>query len=660
VAGSDLQGAEEVVRALAAAGRALRLYPPTSSIPRETIDIAAEALGRFFAGGHAALSLAVERDCLSWLGEPLTAAAFGQGGFVDDLRDHGVAQIEMLPGCDASQLLALLSTVSQDPAAVEDAGGIEAALAAAGVHSVRLGMLRLTRSDHLAAAPGEDVDEFLRSVANDPDKLTAWLAAAAEGDPRSLEEGLVELVRAAGPDGNDAFVDTLSKAFLAQSADGKDAILNLSMEQGPIRELTGGVFRTLSSGDIAGAVLGGSLGKNMLSLSSALTTLPLDQVTEQVRQEVQAMLPTSGHTAKEASFLEHMLEVRRRVDPEQPLIDADATYRAAAQAATLSDEVIAKAREAVSRSGSSVSAASVRTMLALLDQQSDHDLYCSSLDAIARVTGRLLEQGQLDLAAQTLADLNGRARGYNGPWPDLPDKLRATIAATANPEAMGFLARAATTDPAQLDAARDIVAYNSDTAAPALVAAAIALGGPGIETAEKIVGRQVVDHLAQHVASAPPARMAPVAARLAREGDSRSIAALESLIRRGEPQARKEAVAGVATVDSAAAVRILGAFLRDPAPEPSTAAARALGKLTAPGVSAVLASRLDELDIDGEGFELAREIITALARTPDPGADAVLDRLAHRKALIKRGHFNEVGSLARQAAQFRAQGGVSR
>lgn len=658
--GSDLQGAEEVVRALAAASRALRLYPSTSSIPQQSVEVASDALQAFFAGGHASLVLAVERDCLSWLGDPLTAAAFGQGGFVDELRDHGVAEMELLPGCDSAQLLALLDTVSKDPSALEETGGIEAALASAGVHGVRLGMLRLTRSDHLAAAPGEDVDEFLRSVANDPDKLTAWLAAAAEGDPRSLEEGLIELVRAAGPDGNDAFVETLSKAFLAQSPDGKDAILSLSMEQGPIRELTGGVFRTLSSGDIAGAVLGGSLGKNMLSLSSALTTLPLDQVTDEVRQEVQAMLPTSGHSAKEASFLEHMLEVRRRIDPEQPLVDADATYRAAAQAATLSDELIAKAREAVSRSGSSVSAASVRTMLALLDQQSDYNLYCSSLDAIARVTTRLLDQGQLDLAAQTLADLNGRARSYAGPWADLPDKLRATIAAAAGPSSMGGLVRTATERPEMLDAAREIVAYSSDLLSPALVAEAISLGAPGIETAEKLVGRQVCDHLAQHIGSTVPSRMAPVAARLTREGDSRSVSAIESVIRRGEPQARKEAVTGIASVDSPAAVRLLGAFLRDPSIDSSTAAARALGRLTTPGVTTVLATRLDEIDVDGEGFELAREIIAALARTPDPGAGAVLDRLAHRKALIKRGHFNDVVNLARQAAQFRAQGGVGR
>ena len=56
--------------------------------------------------------------------------------------------------------------------------------------------------------------------------------------------------------------------------------------------------------------------KNMLSLSSALTNLPLDRCTAEVRAQVQAMLPAQGHTEKEADFLNHMLSVRARVEPE--------------------------------------------------------------------------------------------------------------------------------------------------------------------------------------------------------------------------------------------------------------------------------------------------------------------------------------------------------
>jgi hypothetical protein len=74
----------------------------------------------------------------------------------------------------------------------------------------------------------------------------------------------------------------------------------------------------------------------------------------------------------------------------------------------------------------------------------------------------------------------------------------------------------------------------------------------------------------------------------------------------------------------------------------------------------VLAARLAELDIDGDGFTLAREMIAALARVPDAEAAAALNKLASRRALIKRGHFAEVQDLVQQALQLRAHGGGAR
>ena len=70
-----------------------------------------------------------------------------------------------------------------------------------------------------------------------------------------------------------------------------------------------------------------------------------------------------------------------------------------------------------------------------------------------------------------------------------------------------------------------------------------------------------------------------------------------------------------------------------------------------------LRARLDELDVDGKDFAVARELIGALAHTGDPGATEVLAGLASRRALIKRGHFAEVQDLANQALSQRAKAG---
>jgi hypothetical protein len=46
------------------------------------------------------------------------------------------------------------------------------------------------------------------------------------------------------------------------------------------------MFSMMDAPEIAGAILEGKFGRNMLSLSSALANLPFDQVADSVRDEV--------------------------------------------------------------------------------------------------------------------------------------------------------------------------------------------------------------------------------------------------------------------------------------------------------------------------------------------------------------------------------------
>ena len=88
-------------------------------------------------------------------------------------------------------------------------------------------------------------------------------------------------------------------------------------------------------------------------------------------------------------------------------------------------------------------------------------------------------------------------------------------------------------------------------------------------------------------------------------------------------------------------------------------AARTIAKSGVHGAAVLLASRLAELDVDTTDFTLARELIGALARTPEPAAEEALGRLAGRRALIKRGRFAEVQKLVSQALALRERGGVA-
>ncbi|MDZ4168363.1 MAG: hypothetical protein U1E26_01730 [Coriobacteriia bacterium] len=655
--GDETKELNTALRALATAGRSLRLYPPSSPIPLQSIDAASEALNGFFAEGHQLLSLAVSRDGFVWRATPVGAAALGTSDLVSELRDHGVAEFTITPGFEASDLMGFLGLSGQSPEQVLAEGGFSQALASGGITAITVSEVQLTVVEQVMPGEDEDIEDFLRELAQDPQKLAAWFAAASSGDPKAFEEGLMELVRVSGPSGFPKMLESLSSAFLAQDPEAKDALLGLAMDPGPSRDLTAGMFTFLGSGDIAGSILGGDFGRNMLSLSSALTRLPLERVTAQVRAEVQEMLPGTGHSTKESVFLDHMIEVRELDEPEDALVDSDQTYRAVLEAADLPDDLIERARTAVVQSEGALSAASVRTMLTLLDQQKDYELLCSSIEAIAGIVPRLVEQGELDLAASVLGDLTARAM-MPSPGPDLTERIDEAVAEAVGPRTMQALMRAVVADRTLLPLARALVRHAGEDGRHALITEAVTLKSEGIEVAEELVGRRVVDELAYAAPTATWFQLAPITARLARESDPRSQSVIDSLMRRDE-QSRREVVAGLAASPGPVATRGLTVALNDSSLEVAASAARALGHSSDPAAAGILAERLSRADVDNADYLLARELIAGLARAPGAEADAALEQLANRKARIKRGRFAEVQDLVRQAQLYRVQGGAT-
>lgn len=649
---------EALVRTLATAGKSLRLYPASSPIPRQSVEAVRAALEELFRDGQPVVALTVGRGSFSIGGEAICQKVLGVDELVESLCAHGVAELDITPGCSDEELLGFLTTIARDPIEVRAAGGIAAELVTVGVECIRVTDVQLTVVEHVGPAEDEDFEEFLRNLAKDPEKLAAWFAATATGDPHVFEESLMELVRVSGPSGFQEMVGALSHAFLQQRPEARDALLGLSMDAGPTRDLTGVMLTNLTSNEIAGSIIGGNFGRNMLSLSTALTRLPLEQVTAQVRAEVQAMLPTSGHTAKEAAFLEHMIEVRESAEPEPALIDRDKTYRSVVEAARLTDEVIAQARGAVSASHQTVTAAGVRTMLSLLDQQTDYALFCNSIDSLASLVPKLLEQRDLALASKVLGELSRREALNVGPWPELSERLREALGVAAGPRSMAALLQAVVEDPSRMALAREIVRHAGDAAASSLVAEAVNLKGPGLAAAEELLGRRLIDQLAQIAPRVQWYQLAPIVARLARENDNRSLQTVEALLKRPDEQSRREVATGLSEVGGGIAPRLLATALRDSSPEVAMVAARAIGRSSQPGAASLLGARLGEIDIDNTDFALGREIIAALTRLPGPEADEILAKLASRRTLIRRGRFSEVQDLVSQARAYRAKAGA--
>ncbi|MDP3630498.1 MAG: hypothetical protein Q8S43_06035, partial [Actinomycetota bacterium] len=556
---------DTVVRSLATAVKTLRLYPPTSPIPRQTAEAAVDALTRFFVG-EPVLALTVVRNGFSYAGAPISAP--GSVELADMLTGHGIAEVDIMPGVLTDDLIAFLGVILKDPENVRAAGGPGAMLAAIGIETVRVSDVALTVMEADSFAQAEDVDEFLRELASDPDKLALWLSSATTGDPAALAEGLAELSTVVGAGGLENLMTSLTSAFLQQQQDGRDVLLKLAVKNENTSALMSSVLGNLKTGDIATSLAGGLFGKNVLSMSSMLAGLPLGARVSEVLAEVKPLLATAGHSARELSYLEHMLEVRERETPEAPITEQRPDYAKVAAIAEVKPEEYERARSEVQSSMARMNATSVATMLQLLDQQSDFDLYCKTLDGLASIMPALFEMRDLALANKVIVELASREARTDNPWPELTARLRETIAKATGPRSMSALLHAVADDPSLAAVARDVMRRSGTAGQAAFVREAIGMrDGDGLKLAEEVLGRRIIDLL---IAEAPQAQwfsLGAIVGRLALEGDPRSQSAIEALMKRSDEPSRQEVAKALTSVGSDMALRQIAALMRDPGPE---------------------------------------------------------------------------------------------
>jgi hypothetical protein len=648
---------DRVLRTLATASRSLRLYPAASPIPRQSVGAVQSALEDVFAEESGTLTLTIAREGFECEGTPVSVNIPGGEELAADFRVHGVSEVHLEAGTQTDDILKALLVLAKPAEEVRAQGGFAAALRAEGVQHIAVTEILLTvidatsESDILGDGTGGSGFGDDLELLDDPAKLGAWLSRAAGGDRAELQTSLVSLVQAVGPQGADGLAGAFAQAFASQTTDTRDTLLGLAMEPGPFRNLMGEMFRHQSAGEIASAMLAGSFGRNMLSLSAALATLPLDRIDEAVRAQIQAMLPDSGHTGAEARFLDHMIEVRKRTEPEPSLAASDHTYLAVAEAAAIRQDDLAKARHAVEASGDALDAAGVRTMLALLDQQTEPAQVQECAANLASLVTHLVGSQQVLLADYVIAELMARADKVS---------LQGLLSPLLAPEALGSLLDSALGNESMVEPViRILRALDEDVDVP-LVGQAILRKGPGIELAEKLIGKRIIEPLHNAALHVEWYQIKPIVVRLAVEGDSRSMATVEAMMRRPDPQARQEIVAGLAETGGPLANKLLSNLVRDPSNDVAIAAARALAKSGQAGSGDPIAARISQLDLDNADFELGRELIIALARTPDRSADELLGKLAARRSLMKRGRFNDVQQVVAAALKARSQEAVGR
>lgn len=637
-----------VVRSLGVSWRASRLYPPSSPVPLQTAADVSKAVDLYLAT-EPSLRLVVVREGFLLRGVDDVFTASGVPDFADALGTHGIAEVLFQQPPSPEEVVAVLAAAGEQPKDSQERGGLQSAIAAAGVTSLKLVPVALASIEAPLEIPEDEAAAFLASLAADSARLSVWLRALLTYDDEGLAEGLLEIAKAAQD--ITVFGRTLAEAFLDLDTDCKDRLLEASMDLEPVRDITRAMLVNLSAVELAAAIRGGHYGENPSSLSWVLTRLPIGDRSQALVDETKSALASAGTPDAVIGFLEHMMSVRREGSSEPSLVAAQPLYRAALEGARLRPEYLDLVRaEAAARVR--LDERGVTTLIVLTRLADTFDLYARVLGALARSVAYLLEQGDDQLAMAVARKLGQRELVGPQPWPETDAELgRATETACGTRSMAALLAAAGASDKA-VEYMKELVGYGGEKAALALATASMnsedvsALG-----IAEAVLGKRLPELLTPMAGDADARHAARLAELFARDGGSRCMPALGLLAARSEDRVRTEVVRGICAAGGPAVAAFIPALLRDQSREVALVAALSLPVDGDPQAAALLGERLAELDEDERDLSLARVIVQTLTGSRSETAETALRRFAEGGSFRRKRKTVQMRALARDALE---------
>ena len=264
-----------VVRNLGGAWRALRLYPPSSPMPMQAAEAVCKAVDDHL-NSEPSLKLVVVREgfLLRGVDKPFTAP--GVPDLADALGAHSIAELTFIAPPTTEEVLAFLAASREQPRDIQDQGGLQAVISGAEVRTIRLVPVALANAEAPLEIPEDEADTFLARLAADPSRLAMWLRSLLTYDDEGLVEGLQELAsRGRRRDG----VRRVARPRVPRARDrtARTACSKWRWTSSRSAAISTVMLANLSTVELTAAVRGGRYGTNPLSLSWALTRLPLGE-----------------------------------------------------------------------------------------------------------------------------------------------------------------------------------------------------------------------------------------------------------------------------------------------------------------------------------------------------------------------------------------------
>ncbi len=565
--------AEQLLRLLAVAANAVRLYPPSSPMRDEAIDRFTAASNSITSAGP--IQLRVDRERFL-LGDVSVGAGQTQvAALAEALHALQVGQLIVAPNLTTAETIAFLDVLGADAKAVRAGGGARAALLTASVSNIALIEVSLRASTEtglmgldLTAAP---LDEIGREVA---EAAAQWAAQAAEG------EGDDVLARAVGA--YEAAARDLASRRVA------DALLRLD-EATRVQILSSALV--LDSG-----------GKQMEGLLDAVAKMPVASLARLLKlaaagvgQAPDSLLRAIELPPEVQRELAALLRPSPQAERDRGVPDAPDVPGIVAEVAE-SDEGDQLHIEALMRSSTQADAASraLATTLEIARHNPDGDAVQAINEAVkvALLTGATADLGNaFTMLGEMAAD------------PTLLSAVTSTRSAIAE---------------YVLDA---YVTGSEETRAR------LALSASRLSEA-------VGPAAARMLRSGEPAEAAAVVRLLVSLRDKRLTPVVSQALDHLDNSVRAAAIQALADMPGPESVAMLQKALTHWDPETRRVAAHEIGRANVTEAAPALLRILDEVYFFERNYELKKEVLKSLESLGTPQAVPVLNRLAKRRFVV--------------------------
>lgn len=621
--------AEETLRLLANAVIAARLYPPTSSLPREAVhkfvtrsnELASGGPVRYTVEAHAFRIGEVE---IAGSTSPVVALA-------ESLHAMQVGQLVIAPGLSEAEATAFVSVSNADAAYIRGQGGPRATLGRMGVSHIAVIEVTLRASEEggllgidLATAP---LDEIAAEVAAATERRANAAGQGEAGD--EMAEAVARMEEAT----REIAMERVSAAMMRLDETTRMRVLGLSLKADTAGHRMEGMLAVIARMKPA------ALARLLMLVAAQAGTQP---------NRIASALPLPPESLQVLSML---LQPRPSYEPDFGLSSADQAEQLAKTIAEEPDDGDVDRQLAVA-SPSLASGRALATAIAVSRVRLDADT--------VRGIGEVMPGAARDGAFLTVREALRRLDEIAGE-PTLADEVVAARGALADPLVLTDVCRAPSTD-ADAAIAGEILAAAGPVGAEVLLETYLHIGEP-----QRSLLRPVMRGMSESILGVARSRLRSADGRTAvailrtlpQLGDSRAVTVIAQGLDHLDEHVRFAAATALAQMIVPEAMQTLARAVNHREPETQRHVVREIGRVKLAGAVPALSRALEDINVLSRTYETRKEIIGALENIGTPEAERALRKFSQRTVGLGRKSRELRERATRVADELARKRGVS-